>query len=388
MRDNGDVVPFIKRRDYIMVNNALGSGSFGKTVVLQDPFIDELLVAKKYEPDADEAEIKERFYKNFLDEIKILYKLNHRNVVRIYNYYAHEDISTGYILMEYVDGKNIADFISDYIAPFEEISLDDMFSQLIDGFNYIESHGIIHRDIRERNILIDKTGLVKIIDFGIGKVIGKGGTGTDSLVAEINRAGSDTLPQEYHEGVYTSKTDMFYLGELLHRLLSGAGELDNADFSHYNILEKMMSKNPNNRYTSFAEIKEAIIKHDFLNMNISPSDKKIYQAFTNALFEALVSFIDERKFNNNVGYFITKLEKVLRDNCFEDKIQNNTELIRSVVEGAYTYSPQQFILCDYVQKFVYWFKKATPQSQQLILNNVISKLSIKEVVVSNPEVPF
>lgn len=81
-KQNGDVIPFVKQKDYIMVNNDLGGGSFGKTVLLQDPFIDELFVAKKYEPEYDG--IKEQFYKNFLDEIKILYKLNHRNIVRIY----------------------------------------------------------------------------------------------------------------------------------------------------------------------------------------------------------------------------------------------------------------------------------------------------------------
>ena len=102
-KQNGDVIPFVKQKDYIMVNNDLGGGSFGKTVLLQDPFIDELFVAKKYEPEYDG--IKEQFYKNFLDEIKILYKLNHRNIVRIYNYYAYENIYTGYILMEYIDGE-------------------------------------------------------------------------------------------------------------------------------------------------------------------------------------------------------------------------------------------------------------------------------------------
>ena len=73
-KQNGDIIPFLKQKDYVMVNNDLGGGSFGKTVLLQDPFIDELFVAKKYEPEFDE--IKEQFYKNFLDEIKIMYKLN------------------------------------------------------------------------------------------------------------------------------------------------------------------------------------------------------------------------------------------------------------------------------------------------------------------------
>ena len=97
LKQNGDMIPFLKQKDYIMVNNNLGGGSFGKTVLLQDPFIDELFVAKKYEPEY--PGIREQFYKNFLDEIKILYKLNHRNVVRIYNYYAYKENFTGYILM-------------------------------------------------------------------------------------------------------------------------------------------------------------------------------------------------------------------------------------------------------------------------------------------------
>ena len=69
-KQNGDIIPFVKQKDYVMINNDLGGGSFGKTVLLQDPFIDELFVAKKYEPEYDG--IKEQFYKNFLEEIKIL----------------------------------------------------------------------------------------------------------------------------------------------------------------------------------------------------------------------------------------------------------------------------------------------------------------------------
>ena len=216
-KQNGEIIPFIKQKDYIMVNNDLGGGSFGKTVLLQDPFINELFVAKKYEPEYEE--IREQFYKNFLDEIKIMYKLNHKNIVRIYNYYAYESSYSGYILMEYIDGEDIGSFIHDFFEPLEDISLEDIFIQLIDAFCYMETQNIIHRDIREGNILIDKQGVVKIIDFGIGKKFIKPEETGDSLVGEINRENSDTLPQEYYDGVYTNLTDMFYLAELFHRLI-------------------------------------------------------------------------------------------------------------------------------------------------------------------------
>jgi len=388
MKDNGEIIEFLKQRDYVMINNALGKGSFGKTVLLKDPFIDELLVAKKYEPDSVDTDTKEKFYKNFLHEIKILYKLNHKNIVRIYNYYAYERISTGYILMEYIEGINIGDFIANYTASHEQISFDNMFSQLIDGFQYIENCGIIHRDIREGNIIIDNAGVVKIIDFGIGKVIGTKSIEDDSLLTKINRSDSDTLPKEYHEGKYTSKTDMFYLAELLNRLLKRAEYVDEINFSYFHILDKMMKNDPDDRYSSFSEIKEAIDKYDFLNIDITDSDKRIYQTFTRSIYFSIKSFIDERKFNNDINRFVSQIEKVLRANCFEDILQDNKEIIRCVVSGAYMYIPTQTISCDETRTFLNWFKKSTSQSQQLILNNIISKLSTIKVEKREPDLPF
>lgn len=385
MKNNGDIIPFVKQKDYIMVNNDLGGGSFGKAVLLQDPFINELIVAKKYEPIYEE--IKEKFYKNFLDEIKILYKLNHKNVVRIYNYYAYEEIYTGYILMEYINGTDIGKYINEYLDFIDLTPIDEIFTQLIDGFQYIEKHEIIHRDIREGNILIDETGTVKIIDFGIGKIFEKS-ENNDSLIGEINRANSDTLPQEYYEGIYTSKTDMFYLAELFNRLLNNSLYPEFLSFSYSNILDIMMNKQPEDRYASFAEIKEAMDKYDFINLNISQSDKNTYQGFTNLLMQSLSSFTDERKFNYDFNLFISKLEKVLRDNCFEDIIQKNADVISSVVIGAYRYNNGVDISCSVVKKFLDWFKASTKQSQQLILTNIISKLSSISVEESESELPF
>jgi serine/threonine-protein kinase len=387
MKNNGEIVQFLKQKDYVMLNNALGNGSFGKTVLLKDPFIDELFVAKKYEPESDDD--KERFFKNFIDEIKILYKLNHKNVVRVYNYYVYENISTGYILMEFIEGDNIGDFISEY-KWFEAITLDDIFSQIIDGFMYIEEHGIVHRDIREGNILIDKTGIVKIIDFGIGKIVDRLADcddRKDSLVDEINRP--NTLPLEQYEGIYTSQTDMFYIAELFNRLIRlEALDIKDSDFTYHSVLEKMMERKPDNRYSTFAEVREAIGKYDFANMPITQNDKDIYQNFSNRLYKSMISFKDERKFNYDTNIFVQKLETLLKENLFEDYIQNNSGVISSVVSSAYTYSSQAGIERDVVANFFTWFKQSTMQSQQLILNNIILKLSRIKIVPSEPEVPF
>ena len=136
MKNNGDIVSFLKQKDYIMINNDLGGGSFGKTVLLQDPFIGELFVAKMYRPEFDE--IKEKFYKNFLDEIKIMYKLSHPNIVRIYNYYAYEKAYTGYIIMEYIDGESIEDLYL-FRTPLVENDIRISVQRFADSCESIDS---------------------------------------------------------------------------------------------------------------------------------------------------------------------------------------------------------------------------------------------------------
>ena len=188
------------------------------------------------------------------------------------------------------------------------MTLDNIFTQLIDGFCYIENHGIVHRDIREGNILVDKTGTVKIIDFGIGKVIESGSVQMkeDSLVGEINRQNSDTLPQEYYEGIYTSQTDMFYLAELFNRLMN-AVDPTLIEFSYGEVLDKMMKKNPLERYKSFADVKVAISKKDFVNMKIPEKDKEIYRDFANIVYNSIAEFKGKPEFVNDPAVFILKL---------------------------------------------------------------------------------
>ena len=297
---------------------------------------------------------------------------------------------TGFILMEYIDGQNIESFIDNYSPTSERTTLDDVFIQLIDAFCYIEAHGIIHRDIREGNILISKEGTVKIIDFGIGKIIKKNeDESTDSLAnVGINREASDTLPMEYYEGSYTTLTDMFYLAELFHRLIVNAPNCDVTDFSYNDILDKMMEKKPEKRYDSFQTVREAIGKHDFVNMEISDKDKRIYQEFTNLVCESLVAYRSEPKFNTDTTIFASRIENALKNNIFETIIQKNADIISSVVECRYKYNCKVIISTDVVSRFLDWFRASTPQSQDLILNNFISKIS--SIRIDNPdlEVPF
>lgn len=384
MKENGDIIKFLRQKDYVMVNNNLGHGSFGKTVVIQDSDINELFVAKKYEPELPEDQ--EEFFKAFQQEIKIMYKLNHRNIVRIFNYYTYADIHTGYILMEYIDGKNIADYLKAF-PPLDDDLLNNLFIQLVDGFQYMEANHIIHRDIREGNIMVDKDGTAKIIDFGLGKVFKPVGTvSKDSMNDIINRSGLDLLPEEYFSGKYDSQTDMFYLAELFRRLLRENHLLRVFSYSH--ILEKMMKEKRKDRYGSFEEIKEAIGKKDFSTLKITQDDKEIYQAFANALYRILANFSEDRKFITDTSIFLMQMDDVLKNNCLEDVIQKNDDLISCVVSSACEFYPKIEVPIDIVKRFRDWFDGLDHKTQSLVLNNLSYKLSQIKIKRSDDDIPF
>lgn len=235
--------------------------------------------------------------------------------------------------------------------------------------------------------MVDKSGMVKVIDFGIGKIFNPESK-EDSLVSEINRANSDTLPQEYYSGEYTSLTDMFYLAELLNRLIATGTHSDEMHFSYQDILDKMMKKQPEERFQSFAEIRYAIGKHNFLTMEISDADKKIYQQFSNNLCGLINKYTSEPKFISDANELILRLKKVLQNNLFEDVIQDNTDLISSIVLCGYNYNIRPSVPCEIVKKFLDWLEAGTSQSKELILNNIVSKLSKILYEEPEPELPF
>ena len=98
------MVEFLRKKDF-RLEKELGRGACGQTVLLYDDQIDEYFVCKKYLP--IETDLRQALFDNFVREVKLLHLVNHYNVVRIFNYYLYPDKHAGYILMEYVKGKDI-----------------------------------------------------------------------------------------------------------------------------------------------------------------------------------------------------------------------------------------------------------------------------------------
>ena len=104
------LIPFIRRRDYLFVKG-LGRGACGETVLLRDDVIERNFVCKKYSPFAETH--REELFAGFLREIRLLHEIHHPNVVRVFNYFLYPESLSGYILMEYVEGRDIDEHIAE-----------------------------------------------------------------------------------------------------------------------------------------------------------------------------------------------------------------------------------------------------------------------------------
>ena len=369
----GDIIPFIRQKDYIW-EKYLDEGGLGKTVLLRDPFIDEYFVCKKYEPQASVD--KYEYYENFKNEIKIMHKLFHNNIVRIFSYYLYPTKTTGFILMDFINGDDIASYLNR--SPED---INNIFSQTINAFSYLEKHGILHRDIRPKNILITKDKIVKLIDFGFGKQIST----PNDFDKSISLNWLYENPDDFALSVYDFKTEMYFVGKLFEGMIK---DYSISGFKHNDLLRKMIIKSHDERIESFERIKESILNDSYIfDEYFNYNEKKMFQDFMDKIVSIYGEFSQETNFFNDIDLFVIELEEILKNNLVEDEVQNNVDLSRAFVKGYFTYYPKKKVSVDSLKSFIQLIKTSNTEKKNIIKLGVINRLrAIKRI--ENPEDGF
>lgn len=140
-----------------------GSGNFGTVYVARDTVSNYIYAAKIMRIDhVGDNELVERFKR----EAFILYSLNDPHIVRVIDYVNEGNLY--YIVMHHIDGQNLKYYIQNY-GPMELLRALDYVHQVAEGLEAAYKHGVVHRDIKPQNILINNRGLVKIADFGLSR---------------------------------------------------------------------------------------------------------------------------------------------------------------------------------------------------------------------------
>lgn len=157
----------------------------------------------------------EEFIKRFRREAHSATSLTHPNIVSIYD--VGEEDGIYYIVMEYVAGKTLKQYIQQN-APLQVRVALDIMEQLTSAMAHAHQNQIVHRDIKPHNILIDPDGLVKVTDFGIAVALSSTTiTHTNSVLGSVHYLS----PEQARGGMATKKSDIYALGIVMFELLTG-----------------------------------------------------------------------------------------------------------------------------------------------------------------------
>ena len=218
LEDDGTIV--IKTADSMrkigryQIIRELGRGAMGIVYLGMDPLINrEVAIKTLRSQDADEKEIaatKTRFFR----EAKAIGKLSHPNIVTIYDVGDYQ--GTAYIAMEFLDGADLVPYCDKKnLLPLAEIIR--IISSTALALDYAHKNGIVHRDIKPGNIRILKNGAVKVIDFGIARVIETSSTNSGIIIGSPNYMSPEQVDGQALDG----RSDLFSLGAIFYELLTG-----------------------------------------------------------------------------------------------------------------------------------------------------------------------
>ena len=252
----------------------VGIGGMSTVYVARDLKTNAIVAIKVLHP---QFAIDKNFINRFYREIKIIATLNHPNILKLYDYGVVE--GTPYFVTEYIQGKTLKELLSEG----KRFSIEEtirIIIEVLSALSHAKSKGVIaHRDIKPGNIMIDKDGNVKLMDFGIAKFEGAQIT-QDTIMYTPTYAAPEQIKGENVD----IRTDLYSLGCTLYELLTGrppflGTNAINISFKHIkeqpqppsnfnkeiskdldNIVLKLLAKNPSDRYQTPEEVIKDLMK--------------------------------------------------------------------------------------------------------------------------------
>ena len=292
----------------------IGRGAFGKVNIGLNILTGRIVAIKSFNK---KKLSNEKAKKKILYETNLMRGLYHPSVTKILETFETDEYML--IIMEYISGGNLQNFVKKRRKLCEKTA-KILFRQLIQGIKYIHSKGIVHRDIKLENILLDLNNIVKICDFGVGKLTKKGQKLLDQCGTPVYMA-PEIIKGEGYEGF---PVDIWSAGVVLYIMLSGNlpfnrdkthdlqsaiinlpyKKIDNISDNANDLLKSILEKDPSKRFTS-----DQILEHiwmnehngnddDYFDYNYDLEIKNVnkYHLFTNAETILLAkTHIDYRK---------------------------------------------------------------------------------------------
>jgi serine/threonine protein kinase len=148
----------------------LGHGGMGLVYRARQPLLDRTVAIKIIRPD---MEADANFQARFLGEARALAKLRHPYIVTVFDVYKSEELYC--LVMEFVEGSSLRQRLS--AGSLSERDVLDMLPQITEALQHAHDAGVVHRDVKPENVLLDARGRVRLVDFGLATLVGPGSAG-------------------------------------------------------------------------------------------------------------------------------------------------------------------------------------------------------------------
>lgn len=224
------------------------------------------------------------FYLRFRREAQNAAALNHPSIVAVYDTGEAETPSgpLPYIVMEYVDGVTLRDIVHTD-GPLPPRRAIEIIADACTALNFSHQNGIIHRDVKPANIMINGSGAVKVMDFGIARAIADGGNSVTQTAAVIGTA-QYLSPEQARGDPVDARSDVYSLGCVLYEIITGEPPFTGDSpvavaYQHVRedpvppserhegisadldaVILKALAKNPDNRYQTAAEMRADLVR--------------------------------------------------------------------------------------------------------------------------------
>ncbi|MFC1975670.1 serine/threonine-protein kinase PknK [Chloroflexota bacterium] len=189
----------------------LGTGAMGEVWLATDTLLNRPVAIKYFKAQQDTSN-----QEAILAEARMLASLNHPHITSIYDAIYDEKKNSFCLVMEYVEGKSLADLIKSWSGPLPlEVTLD-VGTGTLQALQYAHEHGVVHRDIKPANVMMHKEG-VKLTDFGVAGLISRLAAGTEYMAGTPAYMSPEQIAGEATDG----RADLYALGVMLFEMASG-----------------------------------------------------------------------------------------------------------------------------------------------------------------------
>ena len=272
-----------------LIEENIGVGGMAVVYKAKDKLLNRYVAIKVLK---DEFMDDEEFLKKFAMEAQSAASLSHNNIVSVYDVgnAVVNDQRYNYIVMEYIDGRTLKDIINNE-APLGAEFVANIGFQIASALEAAHKKGVVHRDIKPHNILLDKDNVAKVTDFGIARISSSATiTYTSTVLGTVHYIS----PEQAKGKFIDKKSDIYSLGVVLYEMATGRVPFDaenavgialkhiqdklvepksiNPDIPQglNDIILKSMDKDPNNRFSSATEMKMALL--NFRNFKLEYDD--------------------------------------------------------------------------------------------------------------------